>query len=91
MITKQQIKRLEEKMDVLSFQIMAAEHKIEKLREDNELTAKERAYAIDKRQQGIHDKCVQIATMKSVLFAIGYTADINQDETGLDHYTIHQI
>ena len=93
MLNKKQIKRLEDKLDRRSYRIELAYHAIERL-EDNHLFGvpeEETEMAIKRNLDRIREYAIEMKTIKEVLSTLGYKAEPNTDETGIDHYSIERI
>ena len=93
MLNRKQIERLEDKLDRRSYRIEIAYHAIERL-ENNRLFGvpeEETEMAIKRNLDRIREYAIEMKTIKEVLSALGYKAEPNTDETGIDHYSIERI
>lgn len=90
MLNKKQIKRLEDKLDRRSYRIELAYHAIERL-DSKPMKEEEERIEIRRHLDRIHEYAIEMKTIKEVLSALGYKAEPNTDETGIDHYSIERI
>lgn len=90
MLNKKQIERLENKLDRRSLSIEIAYHAIERIHQED-LSEEEKKSELKKRLDRIHEYAIEMKTIKEVLSALGYKAEPNTDETGIDHYSIERI
>jgi hypothetical protein len=90
MLNKKQIKRLEDRLDRRSLSIEIAYHAIDRINQED-LSEEEKKGELIKRLDRIHDYSIEIRTIKDILSNLGYKAEPNTDETGIDHYSIERI
>lgn len=90
MLNKKQIKRLEDKLDRISYRIEIAYRAIEKL-DSEPMKEEEERLQIRRRLDNIHEYAIEMRTIKDILSNLGYKAEPNTDDTGIDHYSIERI
>lgn len=91
MLTKKQIKRIEDKLNTNSAMIASHLYVMEKIAEDDSIPEEKKNASIEMRTSIIHDKRTMIATITDMVFVLGYLTKVEVGDDGVYYYHLERI